>query len=68
MMSGSESLYCYAGLTLRVNLSSGEIKKEPTLKYAREWVGSTGIAIKILYDELQSWVTPYDPANKIVFG
>ncbi len=67
-MSGSESLYCYAGLTLRVNLSSGEIKKEPTLKYAREWVGSTGIAIKILYDELQSWVTPYDPANKIVFG
>ena len=67
-MSGSEALYCYAGLTLRVNLSSGEIKKEPTLKYAREWVGSTGIAIKILYDELQSWVTPYDPANKIVFG
>ncbi len=67
-MSGSEALYCYAGLTLRVNLSSGEIKKEPTLNYAREWVGSTGIAIKILYDELQSWVTPYDPANKIVFG
>ena len=68
MISGSESLYCYAGLTLRVNLSSGEIKKEPTLKHAKEWVGSTGIAIKILYDELQNWVTPYDPANKIVFG
>ena len=31
-------------------------------------LGSTGIAIKILYDELKSWVTPYDPANKIVFG
>jgi aldehyde:ferredoxin oxidoreductase len=67
-MSGSEALYCYAGSTLRINLSSGEIKKEPTQNYAREWVGSTGIAIKILYDELQNWVTPYDPANKIVFG
>jgi aldehyde:ferredoxin oxidoreductase len=53
---------------LRVNLSNGEIRKEPTLKYAREWLGSTGIAIKILYDELKSWVTPYDPANKLVFG
>ena len=27
-----------------------------------------GIAIKILYDELRPWVTPYDPANKIIFG
>ena len=53
---------------LRINLSNGEIKKEPTLSYAREWLGSTGIAIKILYDELRPWVTPYDPANKIVFG
>ena len=53
---------------LRINLSNGEVKKEPTLRYAREWLGSTGIAIKILYDELKSWVTPYDPANKIVFG
>ena len=26
-MAGSEALYSYAGLTLRVNLSSGEIKK-----------------------------------------
>jgi hypothetical protein len=67
-MAGNEDLFAYAGLTLRINLSSGEIRKEPTRNYAREWVGSTGIAIKILYDELKSWVTPYDPANKIVFG
>ena len=67
-MAGNEELYSCAGLTLRINLSNGEIKKEPTGHYAKEWVGSTGIAIKILYDELKSWVTPYDPANKIVFG
>ncbi|MGA2991138.1 MAG: aldehyde ferredoxin oxidoreductase family protein [Candidatus Korobacteraceae bacterium] len=67
-MAGDNGLYAYAGLTLRVNLSNGSVKKEPTLPYTREWLGSTGIAIKILYDELRHWVTPYDPTNKIVFG
>lgn len=67
-MSESKEIFCYGGQTLRVNLTRGEIKKEPSLKYAREWMGSTGIAIKILYDELKPWVTPFDPANKIVFG
>ena len=38
----------------------------PTLPYAREWLGSSGIAVKILYDELGSWVTPYDPANRLI--
>jgi aldehyde:ferredoxin oxidoreductase len=67
-MTRKDSVHAYAGKILRINLSNGEVKKEPTLKYAKEWLGSTGIAIKILYDELKSWVTPYDPANKIVFG
>jgi aldehyde:ferredoxin oxidoreductase len=67
-MDRGDELYGYAGSILRVNLSTGMIHKESTKPYAREWLGSTGIAIKILYDELKSWVTPYDPANKIVFG
>ena len=67
-MSPEDDLFGYAGQTLRVNLTTGEIKKEPTLRYAREWLGSTGIAVKILYDELKAWTTPYEPANKIVFG
>lgn len=67
-MAENREIYGFAGLTLRVNLTTGDIKKEPTLQYARQWLGSTGIAAKILYDELKSWVTPYDPANKIVFG
>jgi len=60
--------YSYGGEILRVNLSQGRISREPTLKYAREWMGASGIAVKILYDELKSWVTPYEPANKLVFG
>ena len=61
-------LYGYAGKILRINLSNGEISTEPTSKYARDWLGSSGIAVKILYDELRSWVTPYDSANKLIFG
>ena len=67
-MVNNDRLYGYAGKILRINLSNGEIKTEPTSKYAKEWLGSSGIAIKILYDELGPWVTPYDPANKLIFG
>jgi len=59
---------CYAGKILRVNLSNGEIKTESTYKYVNDWLGSAGIAIKILFDELEPGLNPYDPANIIVFG
>jgi len=49
-------------------LYDNRITTEPTLKYAKDWIGSSGIAIKIIYDEVKSWVTPYDPANKVIFG
>ena len=67
-MAKDEALQGYSGLILRVNLSNGDIRTEPTSKYARDWLGASGIAIKILYDELRSWVTPYDPANRLIFG
>lgn len=67
-MSEHNTLYAYGGQILRVNLSSREISTEPTSNYAKEWIGASGIAIKILYDELRSWVTPYEPLNKLIFG
>jgi aldehyde:ferredoxin oxidoreductase len=60
--------FSYGGEILRVNLSNGHISRESTLKYAREWMGASGIAVKILYDELKSWVTPYEPVNELIFG
>jgi aldehyde:ferredoxin oxidoreductase len=60
--------YAYAGNILRINLSDGKINKESTFDYAKDWLGSPGIAIKILYDEVKPWVTPYEPANKLIFG
>lgn len=67
-MGADEQIPAYAGKILRVNLGNGKISVESTLKYAKEWLGASGIAIKILYDGLRSWVTPYDPANKLIFG
>jgi len=67
-MAKNGDLYAYAGKILRINLTNEDIRTEPTAKYAREWLGASGIAIKILYDELRQWVTPYDPANKLIFG
>lgn len=67
-MKSNDHLYGYVGKILRVNLSAKEIWTEPTLKYAKEWVGASGIAIKILYDELKPWVTPYEPGNKLIIG
>ncbi len=61
-------LHSYAGKILRVNLSNGRVSTEPTSKYAKEWIGGPGIAVKILYDELRPWVTPYDPENRLIFG
>jgi len=64
----SKKVFSYAGKMARINLTSEEIKIESSLGYAEDWLGSSGIAIKILYDELKPWITPYDPANKIIFG
>ena len=47
-MGKSDHIYAYGGRILRVNLCSGDINSEPTEKYAKEWIGSSGIAIKIL--------------------
>ena len=67
-MGADEMIPPYAGKILRINLGDGKISVEPTVKHAKEWLGASGIAIKILYDELRSWVTPYEPANKLIFS
>jgi aldehyde:ferredoxin oxidoreductase len=64
----SDRIYAIAGKILRVNLSNGEIRTEPSERYHREWVGASGIAIKLLYDELGTWVEPFSPANKLILS
>src|SRR4030042_4277556 len=61
-------IYAYAGTILRINLDDGSFIYEPTEKYAREWLGGSGTAQWILYNEIKPWVSPYDPANRLIFS
>ncbi len=63
-----EECYGFTGKTLRINLSNKEITVEDNSKYFREWLNASGYAAKIIYDELKEWVTPFDPANKVIFS
>lgn len=54
------------GMTLRINLSTKESRVEDHRHLFDDYFG--GIAVKILYDELNDWVTPYDPMNKVIIS
>jgi len=60
--------YGIMGKTLRINLTNREISVEDNTGYLQEWLSSSGYAAKIIYDEVRDWVTPFDPANKVIFS
>lgn len=60
--------YGYAGNILRVDLTTSRYWTEPTERYIPKFLGGRGINQWILFKELRSWVTPFEPANKICFG
>jgi aldehyde:ferredoxin oxidoreductase len=56
----------YAGRVLRVDLTLETVEKqdlEPDV--LRRWVGASGLAAKLIYDEVPAGVDAFDPANKI---
>ncbi|MGQ9781157.1 MAG: aldehyde ferredoxin oxidoreductase family protein [Nitrososphaeria archaeon] len=60
--------YGYIGKVARINLSTKKIKvEELDRKIADEYIGSVGIAGKVLYDEVPSWAGAFDPANLLIF-
>jgi len=57
----------YGGMILRVNLTDGTIKKEPTPKeLAEKFLGGRGFGIYFLYTEVPKGVDPLDPENKLI--
>jgi aldehyde:ferredoxin oxidoreductase len=58
----------WVGKVLRVDLSTGRIRAEDTIEKYKDYLGGTGIAYKVLWDEVPSGTKPFDPANKIIFG
>src|SRR3990172_8351857 len=57
----------YTGKILRVDLSTGKISSEDTMKY-KDYLGGVGLGYKILWDEVQPGTGAWSPENRIIFG
>lgn len=59
----------WAGKILRVDLTAGTVKSEPlNMAWAKEYLGSRGLATKYICDEVDPKVDPLSPANKIIWA
>lgn len=59
----------YAGKLLRVNLSLSEITEEKLdPRLLQDYIGGTGLGVKLLYDELPPETAPLSPQAKIIFA
>ncbi|WP_418318777.1 aldehyde ferredoxin oxidoreductase family protein [Piscinibacter sakaiensis] len=59
----------WAGNILRVNLGTGVVTSEPlNMSWARQYLGSRGLASKYLVEEIDPKVDPLSPDNKIIWA
>jgi len=62
-------IYGYAGTTLRIDLTSKKIIKEPLKQeWVDEYIGGRGLTAKILFDENPPMVDPYDEENIFIIA
>lgn len=60
-------MYGWTGTILRVNLTKGTISKEPlNEKYAYEYIGQRGLAVKYHYEECAHDIDPLGPENNFL--
>lgn len=58
----------YAGKILRVDLGTGKVEKqELVLAFVHKYIGGRGFGSRYLYNEVTPQVTPFDPANRLIF-
>lgn len=59
----------WAGKILRVNLTAGTVKTEPTnMTWAKQYLGSRGLATKYIVEEVDPKVDPLSVDNKIIWA
>ncbi len=59
----------YMGRILRVNLASGAIATEALdAQMARDYIGGTGLGVRLAYDEIPPECDPFGPANKVIIA
>ena len=62
-------MYGWMGQMLRVDLSTGSIRAEKLSEdLARDYIGGNGFAARILWDELEEGLDPFDPRNQVIFA
>ncbi len=62
-----KKLFGYGGRLLRINLSTGTVRTEPTpFELARDYLGGRGFVAKLLWDEVPPGAEPFSEANKVV--
>jgi aldehyde:ferredoxin oxidoreductase len=60
-------IYGYAGTILRIDLSSGSVRKEPLPEsLVKNYIGGRGFVAKVLYDEIPPNIEPFDPGNILI--
>ena len=59
-------MHGYTGKILRVNLSSATISKEELPSHLIEYIGGTGFAARILFDEVEKGIDPLTLQRNIV--
>ncbi|MFH1628261.1 MAG: aldehyde ferredoxin oxidoreductase C-terminal domain-containing protein [Pseudomonadota bacterium] len=61
--------YGYSGRVLYVDLSTGNIRKEPLdMDLAHQFIGGPGVGLNLLLDVLKPNIDPLSPENALVFG
>ena len=67
-MDNTHNRYGYTGQGLRVNLTTGQITKEPTFPRFKDEIGGTAIGYRVFWDEVPPKTQPLDEANKLVIA
>ncbi len=59
----------WAGKILRINLTNGTVKSEPlNMTWAKQYLGSRGLATKYIVEEVNPKVDPLSADNKIIWA
>ncbi len=62
-------MYGWHGKILRINLTTGKASSEAVdPKFAKDYIGGRGWAIRYLTDEVDPMVDPLSPDNKLIFA
>jgi len=62
-------MFGWTGTFLRINLTTGEIRREATpMQDAQAFIGARGLGTKLFFDEVSPQVDPLSPENKLIFA